>query len=348
LTSPRGRHSESVEPAGRRRSGRVARRIFSVLENRRRGQSTVEFALILPVLLLLGLIAVDFGRIYLGYINLQNMARIAANFAANNPNAWIPGNTIPATITKYQNQIIADAAATNCALNPSTPVDPTFTDATGNGKVRDLGDKVSVSLTCRFTVLTPIIANIVGGTVNVSASSVFPVKSAISETSSGGGVCLFPSPAINANPLNGPVPLTVHFTDSSGGGAGISWLWNFGDGRTSTLRDPGDIVYATQGNYTVTLMVTNACGSVTTNPGIVITVTPASQPATCSVPSFDGVRFNDAQALWGLPKPPGAGFTTTVLRGPGAPNGNFIIRSQDIVAGPTGVSCDSTIHVNNP
>jgi Flp pilus assembly protein TadG len=320
---------------------------LSVLDSRPRGQSTVEFALILPVLLLLGLIAVDFGRIYLGYINLQNMARIAANFAANNPNAWIPGNTIPATITKYQNQIIADAAATNCALNPSTPVDPTFTDANGNGKKRDLGDKVSVSLTCRFTVLTPIIANIVGGTVNVSASSVFPVKSAISETSSGGGVCLFPSPAINANPLNGPVPLTVNFTDSSGGGAGTAWSWDFGDGRTSTLRDPGNIVYPTQGNYTVKLTVTNACGSVTTNPGTVITVTPASQPATCSVPSFDGVRFNDAQALWGLPKPPGAGFTTNVQRGPGAPNGNFIIRSQDIVAGPTGVSCDSTIHVNN-
>ena len=347
LTSSRGRRAEITEPAGPRRPGRLGRRLLRVLDSDRRGQSTVEFALILPLLLLLGLIAVDFGRIYLGYINLQNMARIAANFAANNPNAWIPGKENFVTIGKYQNQIIADAAATNCALNPSTPVDPTFTDTNGNGKVRDLGDKVSVALTCRFSVLTPIIANIVGGTVNVSASSVFPVKSAISETSSGGGVCLFPSPAINANPLNGPVPLTVNFTDSSGGGAGTAWSWDFGDGRTSTLRDPGDVVYPTQGNYTVKLTVTNACGSVTTNPGTVITVTPASQPATCSVPSFDGVRFNDAQALWGLPKPPGAGFTTNVQRGPGAPNGNFIIRSQDIVAGPTGVSCDSTIHVNS-
>ena len=347
LTSSRGRRAEITEPAGPRRPGRLGRRLLRVLDSHRRGQSTVEFALILPLLLLLGLIAVDFGRIYLGYINLQNMARIAANFAANNPNAWIPGKENFVTIGKYQNQIIADAAATNCALNPSTPVDPTFTDTNGNGKVRDLGDKVSVALTCRFSVLTPIIANIVGGTVNVSASSVFPVKSAISETSSGGGVCLFPSPAINANPLNGPVPLTVNFTDSSGGGAGTAWSWDFGDGRTSTLRDPGDVVYPTQGNYTVKLTVTNACGSVTTNPGTVITVTPASQPATCSVPSFDGVRFNDAQALWGLPKPPGAGFTTNVQRGPGAPNGNFIIRSQDIVAGPTGVSCDSTIHVNS-
>ena len=42
----------------------------------------------LPVLLFLTLIALDFGRVYLGYINLQNMARIAANYAANNPDAW--------------------------------------------------------------------------------------------------------------------------------------------------------------------------------------------------------------------------------------------------------------------
>src|SRR6476659_5639717 len=52
------------------------------------GQSLVEFALVLPVMLLLMLTALDFGRVYLGYINLQNMARIAANFAADNPSAW--------------------------------------------------------------------------------------------------------------------------------------------------------------------------------------------------------------------------------------------------------------------
>ena len=347
LTIARGRRSEISEPAGRRRSGRVLRRLLRVPASDRRGQSTVEFALILPVLLLLALIAVDFGRIYLGYINLQNMARIAANYAANNPLAWLPGSTDPEKITKYQNQILADAAATNCALNPATPVDPTFTDTDGDGKSRGLGDKVTVALTCRFSVITPIIANIVGNTVNVSASSVFPVKSAISQTSSGGGVCLFPNPAINANPTNGPATLTVNFSDASGGGAGTAWLWEFGDGRQSTLRDPGDIPYATPGNYTVTLSITNACGTVTTNPGTTITVTPASQPTLCTIPSFNGVRFNSAQGLWGLPKPPGAGFSTTVQRGPGAPNGNFTIRSQTIVA-DTQVACSSTISVNNP
>ena len=339
--------AEISAPAGLRWLGRSALRRLPFLASDRRGQSTVEFALILPVLLLLGLIAVDFGRIYLGYINLQNMARIAANYAANNPNAWLPGKLDIVKIAKYQNQILADAAATNCALNPATPVSPTFTDTDGNGDPRGLGDKVSVALTCRFSVITPIIGNIVGGTVNVSASSVFPVKSALSQTSSGGGACLFPSPAILASPLNGPATLIVNFMDSSGGGAGTAWFWDFGDGRTSTLRDPGDIPYATQGNYVVTLKVTNACGDRTTVPGVTITVTPASQPAQCTVPDFNGVKFNNAQGIWGLPKPPGAGFTTTVQRGPGAPNGNFTIVSQAIVAN-TQVACSSVISVNNP
>ena len=80
-----------------------------------RGQSLTELALILPLILLLTVAALDFGRIYLGYINVQNMARIAANYAANNPLAW--GTTPDADIqAHYQNQAIEDWAATNCAV----------------------------------------------------------------------------------------------------------------------------------------------------------------------------------------------------------------------------------------
>ena len=58
-------------------------------------------------------IALDFGRVFLGYINLQNMARIAANYAANNPDAW--GSPADVAVqTRYENQMIADASATNC------------------------------------------------------------------------------------------------------------------------------------------------------------------------------------------------------------------------------------------
>jgi Flp pilus assembly protein TadG len=90
----------------------------SMRRERSRGQSLVEFALVIPILLFLTLIALDFGRVYLGYINLQNMARIAANFAGNNPTAWdgvVVANDAKLK-TKYYNQIMADAAAINCSL----------------------------------------------------------------------------------------------------------------------------------------------------------------------------------------------------------------------------------------
>jgi len=47
-----------------------------------RGQSLVEFALVLPIFLLIMLFAIDFGRVFSAWISLNNLARIGANLAA--------------------------------------------------------------------------------------------------------------------------------------------------------------------------------------------------------------------------------------------------------------------------
>lgn len=54
--------------------------------------------------------------------------------------------------------------------------------------------------------------------------------------------------------------LTANFTNTSSGAT--SYAWNFGDGGTSTEANPSH-TYATDGNYTVVLSATNACGTVT-------------------------------------------------------------------------------------
>ena len=54
-------------------------------KDRSRGQSMVEFALVIPLILLLMLIAIDFGRVFLGWVGLNNAARVAANYAAMHP-----------------------------------------------------------------------------------------------------------------------------------------------------------------------------------------------------------------------------------------------------------------------
>jgi PKD repeat protein len=215
-----------------------------------------------------------------------------------------------------------------------------------NGRYTDLGDQVTVSLTCKFQVITPVISSIVGGVIDVSASSVFPVTTAMTATgggSGGGGGCIAPSPAIYASATSGDVPLTVEFRDFSGGGAGESWLWDFGDTTMSTNQDPGDHMYVAEGVYVVTLTVTNACGTVTTDPGTTITVGGAAPAPLCTVPEFvaqGGTKRSLAQGVWSA-----AGFTTTV-QGPmtNSQGKDYKIRSQDLT-GATDVPCDSTIVV---
>jgi len=70
-----------------------------------------------------------------------------------------------------------------------------------------------------------------------------------------------PGPPIanfSAYPLSGGVPLTTHFTDLSQ--AASSWSWNFGDGGTSTEKNPTH-TYNSMGTFTVTLTATNEFGS---------------------------------------------------------------------------------------
>ncbi len=67
-----------------------------------------------------------------------------------------------------------------------------------------------------------------------------------------------PSAAFTASPATGPAPLLVQFTDASttsSGGTPESWLWDFGDGSTSTSQSPSH-TYEDIGVYTVSLTVT--------------------------------------------------------------------------------------------
>jgi PKD repeat protein len=249
--------------------------------DRRRGQSLVEFAIVLPLMLFLTVIALDFGRVYLGWINLQSMSRIAANLAANNPTAWQGGGDADVQ-AKYQNQIRNDAAATNCRLpvvgGVQTAPNPSFADSDGNGAADDLGDSATVQLSCTFNLITPGIRDIFGGTIAVSASSVFPVKSGMTAGGGGGGGTGSPPNAaftgdttVAPSSMSCVAPCTIVFRDTSGG-IPTSWLWDFNDGSpNSTLQDPLDHTFVLPGTYIVTLTATNALGVSTETMGVTVT-----------------------------------------------------------------------------
>ena len=76
-----------------------------------------------------------------------------------------------------------------------------------------------------------------------------------------GYISVFDAPValFDGTPTSGPLPLTVSFSDSSGGTV-TSHSWTFGDGGTSTLASPQH-TYTGAGVYSVTLEVTGPGGS---------------------------------------------------------------------------------------
>jgi PKD repeat protein len=68
-----------------------------------------------------------------------------------------------------------------------------------------------------------------------------------------------PIAGFSADSASGSAPHTVQFQDTSSNGPD-SWLWNFGDGNTSTDQSPSH-TYESVGSYTVTLDVSNDAGS---------------------------------------------------------------------------------------
>jgi PKD repeat protein len=115
-----------------------------------------------------------------------------------------------------------------------------------------------------------------------------------------------PVSAFSATPVAGDAPLSVQFNDYSGGYPD-SWLWDFGDGSTSTDQHPAHL-YTAAGVYDVSLSITNVIGADTmektgyitvTNPMRVdFTATPVWGYAPLAVTFTDETVGNPTAWLW--------------------------------------------------
>ncbi len=119
---------------------------------------------------------------------------------------------------------------------------------------------------------------------------------------------VYPNPVVNfsADKTTGCFPLNVNFRDSTNAGTGTiaSWIWDFGDGNTSTQQNPSH-VYTTAGNYSITLKATNSTGCTKTFT--------RSNYISVSI----GVKSNFTSTSPGLcPAPASVNFTNTST-GPG-------------------------------
>ena len=237
-----GAAARAILPAAIRR--RLSRRKQSL------GQSMAEFALTVPLALFMVLFGLDFGRVFLGWVALNQAAREAANYAAMNPTAWtVPYNL--SVLSEYSRLIQTEASNINCELDSVAA--PTFSGGTS------IAAPATVTLVCRFSLITPIISTILGDTIPVTASSAFPIRAGTIE-----GI-----PIETTAPTASPAPTPT-------GGSPTA--------TPSPTASPGASA--------------TPAPSAGPTPTATPTATPTPTPATCTVVSLLGTKTNKATAKW--------------------------------------------------
>src|SRR4051794_12583582 len=270
------------------------------IKTRTRGQSLVELALILPVFLLFLAAVLDLGRIAAAQVSITNAAREGAFQAAVTPTDFTSSSGCPAGSKPTTNLIycrIKLESSGGVTINPSD-VTVTCNPVTCD---KGIGNTVKVTVNGHFRLLTPLMGAFFGGNQNVvfTASSVqnretTPASAAgaaatptptPTPTPTGTGATPTPTPTATipitcAVPSAGftftvsgsashQAPQTISVTDKSTWiNCGItSWIWDWGDGTTSSGQVPGFHTYVVANAakaYTVKLTVSNAGGSDTT------------------------------------------------------------------------------------
>ncbi|MBI2954090.1 MAG: pilus assembly protein [Chloroflexi bacterium] len=110
-----------------------------------RGQSAVEFAIVLPLLLLILMGTVDFGRLYFRYVIVANAARVGAEYGMD---ARRSTSDVVSVIKAESNPYvtIGDSDITITA-NPSWAT----------------GGQLKVEVRTQFSAITPVISSMWGG-----------------------------------------------------------------------------------------------------------------------------------------------------------------------------------------
>ena len=119
---------------------------------RRRGQAVPEFAIIVPVILLLLVVAIDFGRIFFSYVQINNASRegAAAGITAPQDTAAITAAARRETNAQGQTGEHPLIVTATCATSLGAPI--ACVDAQGGSGV---GNTVTVKVDEAFSFMTP-------------------------------------------------------------------------------------------------------------------------------------------------------------------------------------------------
>lgn len=166
------------------------------------------------------------------------------------------GDTVKVT-GEYVEKLFADFTAAE--LVGKAPFNASFTD-NSQGSIAsrfwDFGDgKTSTQLNPKHTYSKPGVY-----TVKLTVTSSLSGQTNTMTHTDYIAVYTQPKAKFTVSPARGKVPFDATFTDKSLG-TRTSWLWDFGDGTTSSGQVPQPHQYAAPGPYTVTLTVSNNYGA---------------------------------------------------------------------------------------
>jgi PKD repeat protein len=219
-----------------------------------RGQSLVEFALVLPVFLVFLAAALDLGRVFYANITLNNAAREGAFEAAKHPASFNSHACDGSEAGRIVCRVKFESSSSALVI-----ADADISTTCNSGCDSQLGSTVTVNVKGTFQLITPLLSAIFGGqTVNLHSAATAQIV-------------YFPTGAAAQPPTPPPAPsadfttaasrnctcasLSVDFLDLSTG-APAAWQWNFGDGGTSTEQNPTHVF--APGDWTISLTVSNS------------------------------------------------------------------------------------------
>jgi hypothetical protein len=251
----------------------------------------VEFALVLPVFMLFFATTLDLGRLAAAQLTVANAAKEGAFQAALTPTDFDSSKPCPAS--GDTNRILCRIQLELKGSGITVSRSDVAVSCSQSGCPKAMGSRVTVAVTGRFQLLTPVLSPFFGGTsvpftrsstmqlealpappttttttTTTSTSTTTSTTTTTTATTTTTEACIMPSAGFEytVSPTSkvAPVTLTVKDTTTSPACAITSWFWEFGDGTTSLVQNPGSHLYLAKGTYKIRLTVANAAGTDTT------------------------------------------------------------------------------------
>ncbi|MEA2537362.1 MAG: hypothetical protein QOF11_1596 [Chloroflexota bacterium] len=181
------------------------RLLNSLLERRRRrprsrGQSIVELALILPVLMLLVAATLDLGRMFYSQITITNAAREGAYEAAYSPASFQANAPCNATLNRVMCRVLSEAKGSFVEVQKAD-----VTLACTPSCAKGIGNNVKVTVLGHFSLITPLMAPFFGGS-NVTLTSTASAQIITDPPLAAAAPTATPTPTQSPSPSPSPSP----------------------------------------------------------------------------------------------------------------------------------------------